>query len=131
MATSGYENAPTRKQAPGSQSSLDPLAYLMRAVTAVCGAYCHATRPERSIASGVLFPRKARERVMYPWPIGNFDYGMDDALDIALNYLTLTGQAVMFQEVRSTAATAIAAAWRGGVRHRIRLATARPSHSGS
>jgi hypothetical protein len=61
---------------------------------------------------------------MYPWPIGNFDYVMDDALDIALNYLTLTGQAVTFQEVQSTAATAIAAAWRRGVRHRIRLANA-------
>jgi len=63
---------------------------------------------------------------MYPWPIGNFDYVMDDALDIALNYLTLTGQAVMFQEVQSTAATAIAAAWRGGVRRRIRLASLMP-----
>jgi hypothetical protein len=69
-------------------------------------------------------PRKAPECVMYPWPIGNFDYVMDDALDIALNYLTLTGQAVTFQEVQSTAATAIAAAWRRGVRHRIRLANA-------
>jgi hypothetical protein len=63
---------------------------------------------------------------MYPWPIGNFDYVMDDALDIALNYLTLTGQAVIFQEVQSTAATAIAAAWRGGVRRRIRLVSLMP-----
>jgi hypothetical protein len=61
---------------------------------------------------------------MYPWPIGHFDCVMDDALDIALNYLTLTGQAAMFQEVQSTAATAIAAAWRGDVRHRIRSANA-------
>jgi hypothetical protein len=45
-----------------------------------------------------------------------------DALDIAMNYLDLTGQAVMYEEVRSTAAMAITAAWKVGVRHRIRLA---------
>jgi hypothetical protein len=59
---------------------------------------------------------------MYPWPIGNFDYFMDDALHIALNYLDRTGQAVMFEEVQSTAANAIVAAWKRGVRHRIKLA---------
>jgi hypothetical protein len=59
---------------------------------------------------------------MYPWPIGNFDYVMDDALDIALHYLDRTGQAVMFQEVQSTAANAIVTAWKRGVRHRIKLA---------
>jgi hypothetical protein len=26
---------------------------------------------------------------MYPWPVGNFDYVMDEALDIAMNYLLL------------------------------------------
>jgi NADH:ubiquinone oxidoreductase subunit len=59
---------------------------------------------------------------MYPWPIGNFDYVMDDALHIALDYLDRTGRAVMFQEVQSTAANAIVAAWKSGVRHRIKLA---------
>jgi len=59
---------------------------------------------------------------MYPWPIGNFDYVMDDALHIALHYLDRTGQALRFQEVQSTAEAAIAAAWKGGVRHRIKLA---------
>jgi hypothetical protein len=59
---------------------------------------------------------------MYPWPIGNFDYAMDDALDIALHYLDRTGQAARFQEVQSTAAKAIVAAWKTGVRHRIKLA---------
>ncbi|MDB5610196.1 MAG: hypothetical protein JWP25_7096 [Bradyrhizobium sp.] len=43
-------------------------------------------------------------------------------LNIALNYLDLSGQAEQFQEVQSTAAMAIAAAWKGGVRHRIMLA---------
>ena len=32
---------------------------------------------------------------MYPWPTGDFDNVMDVALDIAMNYLDLTGQAVM------------------------------------
>jgi hypothetical protein len=31
---------------------------------------------------------------MYPWPIGDFDYAMDQALDIAMGYLDRTGQAV-------------------------------------
>ena len=59
---------------------------------------------------------------MYPWPTGDFDNAMDVALDIAMNYLDLTGQAVMFEEVLSTAAMAITDAWKIGVRHRIRLA---------
>jgi hypothetical protein len=59
---------------------------------------------------------------MYPWPTGDFDNVMDVALDIAMNYLDLTGQAVMYEVVRSTAAMAITAAWKVGVRHRIRLA---------
>jgi hypothetical protein len=59
---------------------------------------------------------------MYPWPTGDFDNVMDVALDIAMNYLDLTGQAVMYEEVRSTAAMAITDAWKIGVRHRIRLA---------
>jgi|HubBroStandDraft_2_1064218.scaffolds.fasta_scaffold833729_2 hypothetical protein len=59
---------------------------------------------------------------MYPWPIGSFDYVMDDALHIALDYLDRTGQAVTFQEVQSTAPNAIVAARKGGARHRIKLA---------
>jgi hypothetical protein len=59
---------------------------------------------------------------MYPWPTGEFDNVMDVALEIALDYLDRTDQTVMFKEVQSTAATAIAAAWKVGVRHRIKLA---------
>jgi len=59
---------------------------------------------------------------MYPWRLGEFDFVMNDALDIALYYLDRTGQAVRFQEAQSKAAMAIAVAWKGGVRHRIRLA---------
>jgi hypothetical protein len=59
---------------------------------------------------------------MYPWPVGNFDYVMDEALDIAMNYLMLTDQAVNFSVVQTAAAKAIVAAWQAGVRHKIRLA---------
>jgi hypothetical protein len=59
---------------------------------------------------------------MYPWSTGEFDNAMDVALDIAMNYLDRTGQAVMFKEVQWKAAMAIAAAWKGGMRHPIKLA---------
>jgi hypothetical protein len=62
------------------------------------------------------------ERVMYPWPIGDLDSTMDEALDIAMDYLERTGQAEKFIEVQRVAATAIASAWKVGVRHRLRLA---------
>jgi hypothetical protein len=58
---------------------------------------------------------------MYPWPTGDYN-AMDVALDIAMNYLDRTGQAVMFKEVQWKAAMAIAAAWKTGERHRVRLA---------
>jgi hypothetical protein len=32
---------------------------------------------------------------MYPWPVGNFDYVMDEALDIAMNYLSATNRAAL------------------------------------
>jgi hypothetical protein len=51
---------------------------------------------------------------MYPWPVGNFDYAMDDALDIAMNYLLLTGNAVLFKQAQATAARAIVTAWQAG-----------------
>ena len=58
---------------------------------------------------------------MYPWPHGEFDNVMDDALDIAMDYLIRTDQAVKFREVQTLAANAIADAWRAGVRSRMRL----------
>jgi hypothetical protein len=57
----------------------------------------------------------------YPWPFGEFDSVMDDALNIAMGYLIRTGQAVKFQEAQEVAAQAIAVAWRSGVRNRLRL----------
>jgi hypothetical protein len=59
---------------------------------------------------------------MYPWPFGEFDFVMEVALQIAMNYLERTGQAVLFKQTQSTAAMAIALAWKAGVRHRLKLA---------
>ena len=59
---------------------------------------------------------------MYPWPIGDFDNAMDEALDTAMNYFERTGQAEKFVEVQRVAAMAIMTAWKMGVRHRLRLA---------
>jgi hypothetical protein len=49
---------------------------------------------------------------MYPWPIGDFDNAMDEALDIAMDYLERTEQAVKFIEVQRAAAMAIVTALR-------------------
>jgi hypothetical protein len=59
---------------------------------------------------------------MYPWPVGDFDYAMDEALDTAMDYLERTEQAVKFSEVQRVAAMAAVAAWKMRVRHRVRLA---------
>jgi hypothetical protein len=53
---------------------------------------------------------------MYPWRFGEFDNVMDDALNIAMDYLIHTDQAVKFREAQTLAANAIADAWRAGVR---------------
>jgi hypothetical protein len=73
------------------------------------------------MASAVFISEKVSERVMYPWPIGDFDNAMDVALDAAMNYLERTGQAQKFVEVQRVAAMAIVAAWKQGVRHRVKL----------
>jgi hypothetical protein len=41
---------------------------------------------------------------------------------IAMNYLDRTGQAVMHKQAQCKAAMAIMAAWKGGMRHPIKLA---------
>ena len=51
---------------------------------------------------------------MYAWPHGDFDNVMDEALDIAMDYLIRTDQAVNFREAQTLAANAIANAWRAG-----------------
>jgi hypothetical protein len=61
---------------------------------------------------------------MYPWPIGDTDPILNDALRIAMDYLSGTGQAENYTEVQRAAAKAILTAWRKGVTHRIRLSNA-------
>ena len=58
---------------------------------------------------------------MYPWPFGEFDNVMDEALNIAMDYLIRTDQAVNFRQAQILAANTIAVAWRSGVRNRLRL----------
>ena len=47
---------------------------------------------------------------MYPWPFGEFDNVMDDALNIAMDYLVRADQAVNFRKSQALAACAIAIA---------------------
>jgi len=60
--------------------------------------------------------------MQYPWPIASADMRLQEALDIALDYLEFTRQAYPFSEVERACAYVILSAWKGGVRHRIRLA---------
>jgi len=59
---------------------------------------------------------------MYPWPILEGSFTLDDSLRIAMDYLERTGQAEPYYRVQSLVADAILTQWRAGVRHRLRLA---------
>jgi hypothetical protein len=58
----------------------------------------------------------------YPWPIEYYDVKLQEALDIALDYLEFTRQAQPFTEVERICVNVILAAWKAGIRHRIKLA---------
>jgi hypothetical protein len=60
--------------------------------------------------------------MMYPWPLAECHHTLNEALEIAMDYLELTRQASPYSETQVWAADAILAAWRSGVRHKIRLA---------
>ena len=60
--------------------------------------------------------------MMYPWPLAECHHTLNEALEIAMDYLELTRQAYSYSEMQVRAADAILAAWRSGVRHKIRLA---------
>ena len=60
--------------------------------------------------------------MMYPWPLPECHHTLNEALEIAMDYLQLTRQAYPYSETQVWAADAILAAWRSGVRHKIRLA---------
>ena len=58
--------------------------------------------------------------MLYPWPIA---YPLlDEALQIAMDYLEWTGQADEYTKVQSQAAHEIMARWGAGARHKLRLA---------
>ena len=58
----------------------------------------------------------------YPWSTPDADPVLDDALDIAMDYLEFTGQADAYSETQWYAARAILHAREAGTQHKIRLA---------
>ena len=58
----------------------------------------------------------------YPWPLAETDLVLEEALDIALDYLERTGQAFPFSETQRQCAHVILDRWRAGVKPRIKLA---------
>jgi hypothetical protein len=58
----------------------------------------------------------------YPWPLEDADVVLQEALDIALDYLGFTGRACSYFETQRICADAILNSWRRGTKHRIRLA---------
>jgi hypothetical protein len=59
--------------------------------------------------------------LVFPWPNGEYNPVLDEALTIAMEYLELTGRAQEYNRVQAFAALVILKEWRSGVRHPIRL----------
>ena len=58
----------------------------------------------------------------YPWPLLDPDPVLEEALDIALDYLAATGQGKIRDDTRNLVASSVMTSWRKGMRHRIQLA---------
>lgn len=58
----------------------------------------------------------------YNWPLPRPDPVLDEALDIALDYLEATGQARAEEYTKHLIAGSVLAAWLSGTRHKISLA---------
>jgi hypothetical protein len=58
----------------------------------------------------------------YHWPLPHPDPVLDEAADIALDYLEATGQAKTGDDTQYLVTSSVLTAWVGGARHRIRLA---------
>jgi hypothetical protein len=58
----------------------------------------------------------------YSWFIDSCDPALQESLDIAIQYLELTGQAFPYSETERRCAEIIVEEWRVGRRHRIWLA---------
>jgi hypothetical protein len=79
---------------------------------------------ERFICFRVPTGGKLLRRVMsYPWPLEDADVVLQEALDIALDYLGFTERACFYSETQRICAHAILNSWRRGTKHRIRLAS--------
>jgi hypothetical protein len=60
--------------------------------------------------------------MLYPWPVRDATVTLDEALEIALDYLGFTELPFHYSETQRICADAILNSWRRGTRHRIRLA---------
>jgi len=60
----------------------------------------------------------------HPWPLSETNPTLEEALDIALEYLEQTGQALNYVYISRFAARTIKAEWDRGVHHKIALANA-------
>jgi hypothetical protein len=58
----------------------------------------------------------------YPWPLEDANVVLQEALDIALDYLGVTARPFPSSETQRICAHAILNSWRRGTKHRIRLA---------
>lgn len=58
--------------------------------------------------------------MLHLWPLDSADAVLQEALDIAMDYLEFTGQAYLGTEL--ICADIILRSWRRGTKHRIRLA---------
>jgi hypothetical protein len=101
-------------------SVIDPLPRVGIGTSAMAGSRGPAGNARRRRLSISL--TGSASCVMYPWPIFDGSFTLDDALRIAMDYLERTGQAEPYYRVQSVAADTILTAWRAGVRHKLRLA---------
>jgi hypothetical protein len=64
--------------------------------------------------------KRLYDRASNPWPI--IEPKLQQALDIAMDYLEITGRCSPYYEVERRCAAAILDSWKLGVRHRVALA---------
>jgi hypothetical protein len=77
---------------------------------------------ERSSDVGVPSSQLSERKMSYQWPLPQPDPVLDEALDIALDYLQATSRAKAENDVKHLVARSVLAAWLEGMRHNVRLA---------
>ena len=75
-----------------------------------------------SVIPARLAPRLSHVKMSNAWPLPDPDPVLEEAHNIALDYLAATGQ--VGDDTRSLVASSIMTSWREGMRHRIQLANA-------